>query len=202
MTMNCILSSIRFRANSIRFVKIGSIFPSRISYRTASSTGDDIDAPRSDPYQMEHFRHSIKRYIPSEGDTRDIGPYPDLPKVSDQLRPRYPDIPYDDPQLRRYRGEPIQEDGDVLSMWFPDVSSNYSIGFMLKGVIGFFGTIIILCYISFKYDDPYTRAIAVPRTLYIDDPVIRQLQYDNAFLTHKPWSNTKDYMVPPPYEPK
>lgn len=199
--MNYILSSIRFRINFINFAKFNSIFSSRITYRAASSANDDLDAPRSDPYQMEHFRYSVKRYIPLEGDTRDIGPYPDLPRVSDQLRPRYPNVPYDDPQLRRYRGESIQEDGDVLSMWFPDVSSNYSIGFMLKGVIGFFGTIIILCYISFKYDDPYTRAIAVPRTLYIDDPFIRQLQYDNVFLT-QPWSNTKDYMIPPPYEPK
>jgi hypothetical protein len=156
----------------------------------------DAEGPRSDPYQMEHFKYWKKRYIPERGDTRDIGPYPNIPMVSDQLRPRYPDTPYDDPQLRRYIGEPIQEYGDSLSMWYPTKDTPYSLGFMLKGLFGFFGTLLVLFYISFKLDDPYLRAMAVPRTLYTEDPYIRKILDGGPFKLSKPWPNTKDYMIP------
>jgi hypothetical protein len=69
---------------------------------------DPEEAPLDmDDYQKEHYQFYRNRPQPIKGDNRCIGYYPAIPDLPLAWRPKYPDLPYDDPQDRRYIGEPV-----------------------------------------------------------------------------------------------
>lgn len=70
---------------------------------------DVEEAPlEMDDYQKEHYQFFRNRPQPIKGDSRCIGYYPAIPALPLAWRPKYPDLPYDDPQERTYIGEPVR----------------------------------------------------------------------------------------------
>ena len=71
-------------------------------------TYDREEAPlEMDEYQKAHYQFLKNRPAPIKGDDRCVGYYPNIPDTPLLFRPKYPDLPYDDPQERRYFGEPV-----------------------------------------------------------------------------------------------
>lgn len=95
-----------------------------------------------------------------ENDARDIGPYPLSPTASNDLHESYqlrpPDLPeYFDRQGRRRFGETVPEEAEIQGMWNVDVETNYSVVYMLGGVVVFFGSLGGLMYLSSTIHDPF-----------------------------------------------
>jgi len=90
--------------------------------------------------------------------------YPNWVEWSYQNRDPRPKIPYDDPQMRRYFGEPLHVNDDILSMHMPDVHTGpESYGEMMGQFLAFFGALAALwLWSEYVYDSP-SRLPVVPK---------------------------------------
>lgn len=132
----------------------------------ASSTSDNIN------YQAHHDEFYLTE--PKVNDHRQIGDYPDLPAISDQLRDPHG---YWDQQTRRNFNEPVstilffclflfilhnihlntanvemQENAEVLSIWFVDEETKFTLKEKLTGFSVFVGGFVLFCYLTRKWD--------------------------------------------------
>lgn len=125
----------------------------------------------------------------SDNDEREIGPYPQQfpltssssdPAGSFQFRPA--DLSsYFDRQNRRRFGEAVPEEAEFLGMWNVDIEGDYSIVYMLGGLVLLFGTVGTVAYLSTKYHDP----LKSPRLLAVnsfDGAVLKIFERMSAFL--------------------
>ena len=106
----------------------------------------------------------------SENDDREIGPYPQFPHASSdpagsaQFRPA--DLPaYFDRQNRRRFGEAVPEEAEFQGMWNVDIEGDYSVVYMLSGLVLLFGTLGTVAYLNTKYHDPMKS----PRLLAVSE---------------------------------
>ncbi len=103
-----------------------------------------------------------------ENDAREIGPYPQFPHASAnpagsfQLRPAE-SATYFDRQNRRKFGEPVPEEAEFQGMWNVDIEGDYSVVYMLTGMVLLLGGVGTIAYFSTKYHDPFKspRLLAV-----------------------------------------
>jgi len=128
---------------------IASIAVSR-RYYAAKAHGPE---PKLDP---------LSPPIPGELDPRfgDLPPW-NVPEVNRQNMTETPVQPYYDTQNRRYFGEPLSEEDEMLGVFSYDVHNHVTLGFALKWFFGFAALFAGSCYMI-TYAWP--GKITAPRT--------------------------------------
>jgi len=106
--------------------------------------------------------HPLSRPIPGELDPR-FGDLPDwsVPVVNRQNLTETPVEPYYDQQGRRYYGEPLSEQDEVLSVFAIDVHNHVTVPFALKWFFGFFA---VFAGVSYLVVLTWPGKVAAPRT--------------------------------------
>ena len=99
----------------------------------------------------------------SSEDDRQIGDYPNVPRISTQLRDPYANYT-SDKQERRNINEDVHEEDEILGMWVydqdPSVSTRKALAWLLGafGVLGLLGLLVVA-------SNPENSRLAVPRDL-------------------------------------
>jgi NADH dehydrogenase (ubiquinone) 1 beta subcomplex subunit 8 len=96
-------------------------------------------------------------------DDRQIGDYPNVPRVSTQLRDPYANYT-SDKQERRNANEDVHEEDEILGMWVYDQDPSVSTRKALAWLLGAFGVLGLLGLLVAAFH-PEDARLAVPRDL-------------------------------------